>query len=479
MKKRLFSSKELLILSIAGFISCYTGNASASAFQLLEENGVGVGDFDAGGAAIANDASTGYYNPAGLVRLDHQQIMLSGDSIFANTTFNGKDTWASALTPKDIPPPIPPSAIIPPPITFRGSADGSSFAEVPAFGYAAPITDWAVFGFNFTVPFGLATEYADDDFTRYNAISTELSVIDLSPSVGFKITNQWSVGIGVDAEKLNAELDSVGGLPSAAAAAGINPNSFDTISENHAADWGYGWHGGVLFQLTPQTRFGLAYHSQVVFHPSGTSTFEGPLANTPSPTSPFPQQGFALSNNTAHTNVTMPGFTTLSAYQDLTQQWALYGSVNYTQWNVIKNITLQNVEATELTFLGITPVFMPTTINVNLPQNFRNTWRVALGSSYQINPMWLVRAGVGYDESPVNSTDRNIRLPDGNRIALAVGAHLQATHNLGIDAGYTHLFIQDVGINNTAYFGQQLATTVGSESPSANLVGVQLTYDII
>ena len=481
MKKRFFSSKELLILSMAGLLASYTGSAAASAFQLMEENGVGVGDFDAGGAAIAEDASTGYYNPAGLVRLDHQQVLLSVDPIITDLDFHGRDTWR---THEPTPPFTP--AFIPPPITFRGTSQGGGTSYIPSFAYAAPITDGVVFGFNVTIPDGLSTEYSNNDFTRYNATYTELSVLDISPAVGFKITDQFSAGIGFDAEKLNAELDSVAGLPSAAIGYGLSPNAFDTLSENHASDWGYGWHAGLLYQFTPQTRVGLAYHSQVVFHPTGTSSFVGPLANTPIPLPPA--EGYELGSN-ASTAITMPGFATLSAYHDVTAQWAVYGSVNYTQWSAVKNLTLNNIAAVMPVQIDPTmpPAFFPTQINVNIPQHFHDTWRLALGSSYQINPDWLVRAGVGYDQNPTNSTDRNIRLPDGNRFALAIGGHWQATKALGFDAGWTHLFVQHVGINSTAVYGVPTksqpvttsATTVGYVDPSGDIIGLQATYDII
>lgn len=475
MKKRFFSSKELLILSMAGLLASYTGSAAASAFQLFEENGVGVGDFDAGGAAIAEDASTGFYNPAGLVRLDHQQVLFSVDPILSDIDVHGKDTWRSTQSPKEFPEP----GAIPPPITFRGTSQGGGASYIPSFAYAAPITDGIVFGFNVTIPDGLSTEYSNNDFTRYNATYTELSVLDLSPSVGFKITDQFSAGVGFDAEKLNAELDSVAGLPSAAVAGGLSPNAFDTLSENHAADWGYGWHAGLLYQFTPQTRVGLAYHSQVVFHPTGTSSFVGPLANTPDPIPPA--QGFELGSN-ASTSITMPGFATLSAYQDVTAQWAVYGSVNYTQWSCVKNLTLNDlaaVEPEEIFPPVVPPPIFPAQINVNIPQHFHDTWRIALGSSYQINPDWLVRAGVGYDQNPTNSTDRNIRLPDGNRFALAIGGHWQATKALGFDVGYTHLFVQHVSLDSTAVTGPQASKVVGYVDPSGDIIGLQATYDII
>src|SRR3990167_11188999 len=69
----------------------------AGAFQLWEENGAGTGDYHAGGAAEANDASAVFYNPAGLTRLQHQQIVASGVAIPTYLRFSG--TVNDGITP--------------------------------------------------------------------------------------------------------------------------------------------------------------------------------------------------------------------------------------------------------------------------------------------------------------------------------------------------------------------------------------------
>ena len=72
MAKKFYAKRLFLFMSAAGFIS-FTHQASASAFQLWEQDSATIGNYHAGRSAEAPDASTSYYNPAGLVRIKNQQ----------------------------------------------------------------------------------------------------------------------------------------------------------------------------------------------------------------------------------------------------------------------------------------------------------------------------------------------------------------------------------------------------------------------
>lgn len=49
--------------------------------------------------------------------------------------------------------------------------------------------------------------------------------------------------------------------------------------------------------------------------------------------------------------------------------------------------------------------------------------------------------------SKITNHTRNVRLLDGDRIGLAIGTHYQPTKAIGLDFGYTHLFIKNVAVN--------------------------------
>ena len=68
MKNNMKRAAWLLASGLLGF----SGVASSAGFSLIEESASGMGNAFAGGAASAEDASTLFFNPAGMTRLPGQ-----------------------------------------------------------------------------------------------------------------------------------------------------------------------------------------------------------------------------------------------------------------------------------------------------------------------------------------------------------------------------------------------------------------------
>src|SRR2546427_10761962 len=73
--------------------------ASAAFFQIAEQSASGIGNAFAGGAAIAEDASTVWYNPAGMTRLSRPEIVVGGSYIRPSFTANVLSATTVAGTP--------------------------------------------------------------------------------------------------------------------------------------------------------------------------------------------------------------------------------------------------------------------------------------------------------------------------------------------------------------------------------------------
>jgi len=86
------------------------------------DNGRYIGEAGAGGAAIAFDASTATYNPAGLTRITHPQSVLGETTLLAHTVFHG-------TTRNDIP------DLNNVRFDRSGRADSKRIATVPAMPY--------------------------------------------------------------------------------------------------------------------------------------------------------------------------------------------------------------------------------------------------------------------------------------------------------------------------------------------------------
>ena len=418
-------------------------NASASASYLYNMySAVSAGDAGAGGAALATDATTLYLNPAGMVRIPQKQLVVSGSIVNTAIKFSGTGTWSAQGVGS---------------YAQNGVANGGAVRFLPELFYVYPTTKPFNFGFSLTAPFGLGTYYSPLSNVRYSATTSELKVIDLSPNISYKITDQWAVGLGLDADYMNLRLRAMAGIP-------IISTSLDSLSENEANGWGYGWHAGVLYQPTSTTRFGYGYRSYVSADLVGNSNITSSISGF-----------FASSDNTAstdnfNTTFVLPPINTLSGYHEINTHWAIDGSISYLQWSQLpENLVANNIAAI--------PVPSPP-ISASLPQNYKNTWTLAGGGIYKVNPDWLLRGGMFWDQSPIKSnTERTVNLPDSNRIGLSIGMHGQPNKQVGIDVGWTHIIFNSV-TNTTTAISFQTANANGNFHNYADVIAGQVVWDI-
>lgn len=459
---RFIKSPLVTALCATGLLTL-SSQASAAAFQLWEQDGASVGNYHAGYAAEANDASIGWYNPAGIVRIKNQQFVLGAVGIA--TDFKYKGNISLQETPATV--------------TFNNvTAQGGAFSIVPDLHYVAPINDWIGFGFNVVAPFGLKTSYGVSTPIRYAATLTSISVVDISPSLGMRITDKASVGAGLDIQKATAKFNSMGGL--------ISPRppfevvtEFDSTSTNRADDTGYGFHLGYLYEFTPCTRLGISYHSQVVHHFSGSSKFEGQIAELANALNNGTETPF-ISSGRSTTNVKLPPYTTLSMFNQVSPSWAVMGTVTYTQWNTFKNLVLDGVAGVVNSPNPFELISPSNDIEVSIPEHYRNSWNASVGADYYATETITIRSGLGYDQTPVRNGYRNIQLPDGDRYAIALGGHFKATQNIGMDVGWSHIFLRNVNLNPPAQVnGAETIFTNGRVKGGADVLSGQVVWDIV
>lgn len=460
--RTLVSAAVITLLSshpvIAGSFSLYTEGSAAA-----------IGNYAAGIAAEAADASTSWYNPAGLPLLSGQQMVAGGIGVMPNTKITGTSRFSM--------PPLPDF------VQSFNNLNGRKNALIPTAHYALPLGENAAFGLSLVAPFGLATDWSERGPVRYAATYSKLVTATVSPALGARITDNFSVGLGVDLQYSKVKFNRVLGSPVFASAIapfiGNPPASFlDSTSSNKGQSTGVGFHGGVLFTMNDNhSRVGANYQSNIKHRFHGSSTLAGLLAspglniaNPASLTLANPAARFNT-NNLRSNEIEFPDIVTVSGYQDINNTIALLGSVVYTGWSSLKTIQLNNVAA-------FVPAVGQTPVNSISTQFYRDTWRFAGGVNYRVNDQWLMRVGGGYDQTPTNNANRDIRIADSNRWALSVGTHYQARPNIGLDAGYTHLFsVSDVPVNKTDTVGTGSTYTIAAQAKgSADLVGLQVNW---
>jgi long-chain fatty acid transport protein len=407
-------------------LSAHAIPGHAAFFQLAENSPAGLGNAFAGGGAIAEDASTVWYNPAGLTRLSRAEYLVGGHFIFPSTEVKS----ASGTT------------IIGQSTGSITGGDAGEDAIVPNFYYARRLNDRAVFGFGVNVPFGLATEYDSNWVGRYHAIRSEVKTINLNPGIGYKVNDQLSVGIGVSAQYFDAQLTQAADLgticaatqaPATCAALGLAPQQDDADVNITADDTSYGFNLGLLWQPQAATRVGLAYRSRIKHRLEGSvdvTTFDAgqaTLAGNPL---------LSLVDGSASSNVTLPETISLSAYHEVNPQWAMMADVTQTRWSRLPELRIQ---------------FGSGQADSVVTFDLENVLRYSVGANYRPGGAWTYRLGVALDRSPTpNETVRTPRLPDEDRTWFAIGADYQQREDLSFAVAFVHIKIDDATVNKTA-----------------------------
>jgi long-chain fatty acid transport protein len=456
--------KTALSLAVAGALAVGVSEAQAAAFALMEQNASGLGNAFAGQAAVAENASTIYFNPAGMSFLPKgPQFSLGGDYIKPNTKFSDGGSTAAGF---------PGVASTQRPLGGTGG-DAGSPAFVPNAYFAMDIGQSLKAGIGLSVPFGLATEYDSDWIGRFQAIKSELQAVNINPSVSWKLNDRTALGFGLNYQKIDAELTNAVNTPGAAFGgvllAGGSQAQASGIAGAIAAtgqtegnvkvkgdDTAWGWNIGAMFQLAPETRLGLSYRSQVKYKVEGTVSFSNvPLATINALNAAL---GSRFADGNVSLDLKLPDSFSAAVSNKLNSKWTLLADLTWTGWSSIKELRIVRDNGTELS---------------NTPENFKDTWRAAIGAVYRYSDAWSIKTGLAYDQSPVNNTDRTARLPDNDRYWLSFGGQYRLSNAATLDFGYSHLFVKDTSINQNGGNANVNGQLVGTYKASVDIIGIQ------
>jgi len=468
MQESMFKRSAIGSAVAGAILAISAGQAFGAAFALQENSGSGIGNAFAGGAASAEDVSTIWANPAGMSRFATPQV--AGAVHFVVPSFKFKDNGSQSAAFQSL---------------GGTGGDAGDLAVIPNLYAAMPInSQWAV-GLGINAPFGLVTEYNSDWLGRFQGVKSDIRTINVNPSVSWRVSNTVSIGLGVDWQRVDAELTSKvnysAGLAQAAgqAAAGglIPPALVPTIIgltpglESNARvkgdDSAWGWNIGVLWDVTPQTRVGAAYRSSIKYNVSANVNFDNPALPT-LPPALAPVVGLLaagvnanLQNGGVKADIELPDIANLSVFHKLDDRWDLMGDVQFTRWSTFK----------ELRFVRTSGGLLS-----NTPENFDDAWRVAVGATYHWNDAWSFRGGLAYDQTPTNTPDRTPRLPDEDRYWISVGAQYKFSRNLALDTGFVYIPIKSPDISQNAGSTAANGLIKGSYDANVTVFSAQLTY---
>jgi long-chain fatty acid transport protein len=385
--------------------------AGAGGFALREQSAVGAGDSFAGEGTTSMGLSAMFWNPAAVTQEQnigfevHSSVIMPTSTRFTN--FALTTLALQAIEPSN------------------GRHDMGWPGFVPNFYGAAMLTpNWFV-GLAIDTPYGLTTDQggrgqASQELGNHAAIFS----VEANPILGYKFNDVVSIAAGPRVTYLQAVFNrSLFALPPFM--------DIDSPVETDLSDVGFGFTAGITVKPLPGTEFSLGYRSQEHLKLAGQDIF------APNPALAI-QPNFAPFNGiTAHvtSSETLPDQVNFGVSQRINDTFRLLGTAEWTHWSLL--------QAVPITFTsGPAPGTTADTFNFF----FRDGWFFSLGGEYRWDPQTTLRAGIGYEISPVVAQFRDINLPDSNNLRLSGGI----THYIGkgftLDFAYSYIWYQDAPI---------------------------------
>ncbi|QIG05556.1 long-chain fatty acid transporter FadL [Proteus sp. ZN5] len=442
-RKNLFTRTAL-----AAIVGAISSQAGAAGFQLNEYSTSALGRAFSGEGVIADDASVGSRNPAALTMFDRPEFSVGAILINPGVDVKGKSPLTGTdTTAKD----IAPSAL------------------VPNIHFVAPINDkWAI-GASGTTNFGLATDFPSDYPAGLIGGKTDLKTMNLNLSAGYRVNNQLSVGLGLNALYADAEITRHVGEagkvlgnklppPLGGYVSSLSPS--DRFAQLKGDAWGFGWNAGLLYEFDEGNRISFTYRSKVkVKFKDGE--FQSDLKTIPLPngSSIIGTEGGTIKGKL---DLNLPEIWEFAAYHRVAPKWAVHYNFAYTSWSAFEELRATRKSDGQQLF--------------KKEEGFRDAWRVALGTTYYHDDNWTFRTGIAFDDSPVPADKRSISIPDQDRFWLSAGATYAFNKDMSVDVGLAYMHGKKVTIKEKLSEDLPLPAYEFESSGKAWLYGMNFNY---
>ncbi|HJC26630.1 outer membrane protein transport protein [uncultured Alistipes sp.] len=453
--------KFLLLLASAGLAS----GAFAEGYQ--------VNNFSARQAGMANvgtamklGAESIYFNPAATVFQESKFNISLGatgilSSVSASTLPSMENGYKSTLT-----------------------EDSDNKMSTPLHMYInyKPSERWAV-GLGFYTPNGSSMNWGDNWSGSHLVQEINLAAYTFQPTVSFKICDRLSIGaglmitwgnfdlsramlpIGAGNQTLVSGFNTVNALlPALGPAAGLTAEEiaqYQATAQQGAAYFtqnlqdrsivsarlegsanvAIGVNAGILWDVTDQWSVAMSYRSRMNMKvDKGTAqliyasqearqllSFLNTILQTAGQASAIP----ALDQGTFHTQLALPTTVTWGVSYRPNDRWQMGVDLQWIGWSAYKDL---NVSFNEKE-LGIKDIYSV--------KNYSNTLSARFGAEYRALDWLTARAGIYYDESPVDSNFLNPETPSMTKITYTLGASFRLARCAALDIAYCYVSSAD------------------------------------
>ena len=411
-------------MCVVGFCLAGFPEVASSQVPRIQGQGAAASAMSNAFSAQADDPSALHYNPAGMTQLQGIQVM-------AGVLASGGSTDFTSLTG----------------VTARGDRNGSAAWPPPGHTYitanlkslgVTALGDLSV-GIGLTVPFGSMTRWPNDGPFRTATTFSTLPLLDIKPTLAYKVTENLSLGLGADIYTFSGlvgegqvEKHSVwpGGL-GIPAGAKVELSGKDTAAGFNASLLYTAWRNA---DGKPVANVGIVYRSQATLHLSGALLANGAKVSDAKATLVLPQ--------------VITGAVALWPVRTQEREWKLEMDVDYVGWKSVRNLD----------------VMLANGVTIPQPQNWRNTYAVMLGTEYKWLELeslqnWEVALRAGY-------TNQQNQMPD-----LTYDPGIPSS-DVNIVGGGLGLLCKEQGL----FLGLMRCGDLGAGSLKPKAIGVDLSF---
>jgi len=368
-------------------LGCAAQLALAGGIEVPMQDAKSLGQADAF-TAQADDASAIYYNPAGLAQLKGTSVALGAFYLQPEFRLQGSDGSSASMRLSSILPHL-----------YAESDLGTDH--------------WRV-GIGVTNEFGINEDWGDTGPLRLLVDEAQLSVLNIEPTVAYKITPNLSVGLGFDIYygdlllTRNVEL----------AAPPFPEGQFHYRADAAA----FGVTPGFMWKINSQNTIGAYYRSPFSLDFNGNASIKtsgGTVAAGPSD---------------AQAALELPQSVGLGYAFRPVRPLKLEGDVIWTDWHATN----------QLLFQSPSPAFNNQAIAAHWESGF--TFRA--GVQYDITQHWALRAGYAYSQNAVPNSTFSPLVPDSNYHLFAAGA-TYSTRNWDLSVAATYIYRETHHVNDS------------------------------
>ena len=383
--------------------------------QLTGVKALGVGY---AGRAAPEDATTVWFNAAGMTELEAQWTVTLGGAAIP-FTLDYTDAGSRSILGQ--------------PMAGPTTSNGGTGAFVPhAYVVRSLGPRWRI-GLGFNAPYGLSDDYGGAWVGRYHATESTLRVANFTSAVAVSLTDEFSLGFGLDVQRATATLANRLDFGSFGAAVGLPlpPQGVDGGIELDSSSWGVGFDLSAAWQPTDAARIAATYREQVEHTLEGDATFDVPAA-----AAPLTATGAFVSTPAAAV-LPMPRELSVATAFDIDdrERWTIVGDLTWTDWSRFQTLTV--------TFAN------PAQPPLSQAARFTDSVRGAGGVIFRATDTWTLRAGGLYEKTPVPDDTRTPRLPEEHNVGVTVGGTWRLGRNWDLDFAWSHLIPHDASIRLT------------------------------